>query len=142
MRRAAGRGSRLRSHVGLLPRTRPCARATAAQGEREHLTAEAQDADSDSTPALYRAGLALRPERLTGLAETLEWTAAGDGVVSFAREGGFRCLVNLSPALVALPSGSAVLLGSGPLASGPSGSELVPGDTCVWFSGAVRDRAE
>lgn len=108
----------------------------------EHLAVEAQDADPDSALALYRAGLALRRERLAALPETLQWTAAGDGVVSFAREGGFHCLVNLSPAPVALPSGGVVLLSSGPLAPGPAGQELVPADTCVWFDGGVADPAE
>jgi len=87
---------------------------------------EAQDADPSSTLSLYRTALALRHE-LQG-AETLEWVADGEGVLHFARPGGWHCVTNVSSdEPVVLPSGE-VLLTSAPLAD----DGRLPRDTTAW----------
>ena len=98
------------------------------------LSVAAQLADAGSSLNLYREALALRGERLTSLTETLRWVEAGPGTLSFERDGGFRCLVNLLDTPVALPEDSVVLLSSSPLVTGSFGEQLLPTDTCVWFT--------
>ncbi len=98
------------------------------------LSVAAQSADPGSALALYREALALRRERLTALDETLRWEGAGPGTLSFARDGGFRCLVNFSDGPVALPEDSVVLLSSSPLVTGALGERSLPTDACVWFT--------
>jgi alpha-glucosidase len=56
------------------------------------------------------------------------WTPAPEGVLSFTREPGFGCVVNLSAEPCELPDGARVLLASGPLDGG-----RVPPDTAVWL---------
>ena len=66
----------------------------------EGLTVEAEDAEAGSTLSMYRAALALR-RRHPGLAGTsLRWVDAPADVLHFERDRGFRCLVNLGPAIV------------------------------------------
>jgi len=48
-------------------------------------------------------------------------------VLAFARSAGFACLVNLSPAPIALPTGE-ILLASAELTDG-----TLPPDTAVWL---------
>ncbi|WP_371477975.1 glycoside hydrolase family 13 protein [Kitasatospora sp. NBC_00315] len=98
------------------------------------LSVAAQLADPGSALTLYREALALRRERLTALTETLSWVEAGPGTLSFERDGGFCCLVNLSDAPVALPQDSVVLLSSSPLVVGSLGEHALPTDACVWFT--------
>jgi alpha-glucosidase len=75
---------------------------------------------------LYRAGLRIRREQLTGSQE-LNWLPAPAGVLDFDR-GGVRCIANLSPAPVPLPPGLSVLLASGPLQAG-----ALPPDSTAWL---------
>ena len=98
------------------------------------LSVAAQLADPGSALSLYREALALRRERLTALTETLRWEEAGPGTLFFARDGGFRCLVNLKDVPVALPEDSVVLLSSSPLVTGAHGERSLPTDACVWFT--------
>ena len=90
-------------------------------------TAERQAGDPGSMLSLYRTAIALRRERLTPVAPTLEWLPTDPELLSFTRPGGFTFLANLSGQPVTRPAGE-VLLASGPLAGG-----LVPPDTAVWL---------
>jgi alpha-glucosidase len=89
-------------------------------------TVEAQAGESSSMLELYRSALRLRRTELGD--GTLHWLDSPDGVLSFAREDGFTCVVNLSEDAVELPPYTEVLLASGPL----EGGEL-PRDTAVWL---------
>jgi alpha-glucosidase len=93
-------------------------------------TAAAEDADPESMLALYRAALAARRAEPDLAAGPLSWLDAPDGVLAFGRGAGFRCLLNLSGAAVALPAHGGVLISSGPLPGG-----LLPTDTAVWLRG-------
>ncbi|KRV47830.1 alpha-glucosidase [Wenjunlia vitaminophila] len=93
------------------------------------LTPEAQQDDPDSMLELYRTALRVRREHPALGDGTLDWDdTAPVGVLSFSREPGFRCVVNLSPRAVELPSHHEVLLTSGPLEDG-----RLPSDTAVWL---------
>jgi alpha-glucosidase len=97
------------------------------------LAADAQDNDRDSMLELYRAALRLRATRDQLGDDGLTWLddsglETAEGVLAFARPGGFGCVVNLSAGLVALPAHDAVLLSSGPLTDG-----LLPPDTAAWL---------
>lgn len=59
----------------------------------------------------------------------MTWLPSSPGVLSFAREPGFGCVVNLSAEPVELPA-DRVLLSSVPLADG-----LLPPDAAVWLDG-------
>jgi len=62
----------------------------------------------------------------------LEWDAdAPANVLSFLREPGFRCIVNLSRSAVELPAHADVILASAPL----TGGRLAP-DTAAWLQAA------
>jgi alpha-glucosidase len=91
-------------------------------------TVEAQTDDPDSMLELYRSALRLRRAESTLGDGPLTWLDAGPGVLAFARDETFACVVNLSAAPVALPAHEEVLLASGPLA----GTDLPP-DTAVWL---------
>ena len=79
---------------------------------------------------LYRSALAIRHSH-GGLGDgRLEWLDGPAGVLSFARDPGFLCVVNLSAQPVALGEGT-VLLASGPLAD----DGRLPPDTAVWMAG-------
>jgi alpha-glucosidase len=58
----------------------------------------------------------------------LTWLPASPGVLSFAREPGFGCVVNLSREPCELPAGGRVLLSSVPLEDG-----RLPPDAAVWL---------
>jgi alpha-glucosidase len=95
--------------------------------EWRELTVELQAGDPDSMLELYRSALRLRraePALGDGL---LHWLPAPAGVLAFGR-GDLSCVANLSPAPVALPAHTAVLLASGPLDDG-----LLPPDTAAWL---------
>ncbi|MDX6352536.1 MAG: alpha-glucosidase [Streptomyces sp.] len=92
------------------------------------LTAEAQATDPDSMLDLYRTALRVRRTE-AGLGDgPLRWLEAPDGVLAFARDGGFGCVLNTSSSPVALPRHRQILLASGPLGEG-----LLPQDTAVWL---------
>jgi alpha-glucosidase len=96
----------------------------------KHVTAEAQAGDPHSMLVLYRAALRLR-RRHPALGDgTLAWDhTAADGALSFAREPGFRCVVNLSPRPLVLSPHQEILLASAPL----DGNRL-PSDAAVWLA--------
>ncbi len=84
-----------------------------------------QDADPESTLALYRRALRLRRELIAD--ESFAWESeAADDVLQF-RRGAWQCVTNFGTEAVPLPAGE-VLLSSVPLA----GDEL-PGDTTAWL---------
>lgn len=91
------------------------------------LTVEAQRDDSGSTLSLYRAALRLRRSLPALHEEPLAWQDAGPDVLAFSRGPGFRCLVNFGERPVPLPSGSRLLLASGPCDDG------LPPDTAAWW---------
>jgi alpha-glucosidase len=78
---------------------------------------------------LYRSALAARREHPALGDGTLTWLPARAGVLSFAREPGFACVVNLSAEPYELPDGARVLL-----ASTPSDDGRVPPDAAVWLA--------
>ncbi|WP_174535719.1 glycoside hydrolase family 13 protein [Micromonospora chalcea] len=91
-------------------------------------TVRAQTGDPHSMLELYRAALALRrAEPALGDGE-LSWLPAPEGVLAFAREPGFTCVVNLGGAAVPLPGHDELLLASGPL-----DDDRLPPDTAVWL---------
>ncbi len=93
------------------------------------LTVAAQSGDAGSMLELYRRGLRLR-RRHPALGDgDLTWLAAPEGVLTFAREPGFVCVVNVSGTTVAPPAGGGLLLSSGPLAE----DGRIPANVCAWF---------
>jgi alpha-glucosidase len=92
-------------------------------------TVEAQADDPSSMLELYRAALRLRHEESALGDGPLRWLDDQPaGVLAFARDASFVCVVNLSDSAVPLPPHVEVLLVSGPL----DGSNL-PSDTAVWL---------
>jgi alpha-glucosidase len=94
------------------------------------LTAARQEGDPQSMLELYRASLRLRRAHPALGDGTLRWLDAPEGVLAFAREPGFACLVNVSSDPVALPPGSTPLLASGALTA----DSRLPADTAVWVA--------
>jgi alpha-glucosidase len=91
------------------------------------LTVEKQNADPESMLNLYRSLLAER-KRNPALGDgELAWDATPEGVLSFSREPGFRCVLNVSADPYPLPAGE-VIFSSGPLADG-----ALPADTAIWL---------
>jgi len=93
------------------------------------LTAEAESGDSASTLELYSAALRIRRAEPALGDGTLTWLPSPDGVLSFSRDPGFTCVVNLSADSVELPEHTEVLLASGPLAA----DGKLPADQAVWL---------
>ncbi len=91
------------------------------------LTAERQDADPGSMLNLYRKLLTERKNNAALGDGDLTWEETPEGVLSFTREPGFRCVVNVSGAPYPLPAGE-VIIASGPLADG-----ALPAETAVWL---------
>ena len=93
------------------------------------LTVAAQDTHPASMLNLYRAALAER-RRNPALGDgTLTWDDdAPDGVLSFTREPGFRCVVNFGPGPYEIPDGAEVLV-----SSGLSDPRSVGMDEAVWL---------
>jgi alpha-glucosidase len=92
------------------------------------LTVEAQTGDPHSMLERYRAALRIRAAQAALGDGSLRWLDAPDGVLAFAREPGFACVVNLSAAPVELPGHDSVLLTSSPL-----DATLLPPDTTAWL---------
>jgi alpha-glucosidase len=93
------------------------------------LTVESQLGDRDSMLELYRSALAVRRAHAALGDGSMEWVDAPAGVLSFARDPGFQCVVNLTTETVAMPNGR-LLLASGPLDE----AERLPPDTSVWLA--------
>ncbi|MEU7574480.1 alpha-amylase family glycosyl hydrolase [Micromonospora sp. NPDC049240] len=91
-------------------------------------TARAQAGDPHSMLELYRAALAARRAEPALGDGALRWLPAPDGVLAFAREPDFACLVNLGREAVPLPAHDRLLLASGPL-----DDDRLPPDTAVWL---------
>jgi alpha-glucosidase len=88
----------------------------------------AEDGDPASVLSLYRAALAIRRAH-SGLAgASFRWAPAAGGVLRFARDATFECVVNLSAEPVALPPGARLLLASIPLVDG-----RLPPDGAAWL---------
>jgi alpha-glucosidase len=85
---------------------------------------EAQDGDPLSTLELYRHALRLR-HTLQG-AEELQWIPAEKAVLHFVRPGGWHAITNFGDTAVRLPEGELAV------ASGPTQSGLLPGNTTAW----------
>jgi alpha-glucosidase len=93
------------------------------------LTVEAQAADADSMLALFRGALEIRRRHRALGDGSMQWLDGPAGVLAFAREPGFACLVNLTDQPVS-PPGGALLLTSGQLTD----DGRVPPDTAVWIA--------
>jgi alpha-glucosidase len=92
------------------------------------LTAEAQRNDPDSHLALYRTALRIRRSHEALGEGRMAWDdEAPAGVLSFTRDPGFRCVVNLGEQPIDLPA-AAVLLSSEPLVDGK-----LPTDASAWL---------
>lgn len=91
-------------------------------------TVEAEDADPDSTLALYRATIALRHEREDFGDERLAWLDLGADVLAFRRGEHTASVTNFGPVPISLPAHRGVVLASAPLEDGA----LAP-DTTVWL---------
>jgi alpha-glucosidase len=89
-----------------------------------------QSSDPASMLELYRAALRLRRSHPALGDGTLRWLEAPEGVLAFAREPGFGCVVNVSGPPAPLPAGAKPLLASGALTA----DGKVPRDTAVWMS--------
>jgi alpha-glucosidase len=90
-------------------------------------TVEAQADDPASMLELYRSALHLRHTEPALGDGPLTWLDTQPGVVAFARDETFACMVNLSTVAVPLPPNTEVLLASGPL------DGALPPDTAVWL---------
>ncbi|GAB3489806.1 glycoside hydrolase family 13 protein [Amycolatopsis cihanbeyliensis] len=88
-------------------------------------TVEAQLAEPGSTLELYRRALRIRAGLPGG---TPRWLDTPTGVLAFARDPGFACVVNLSGAAAPMPPHESVSLSSAPL----DGDRLPP-DTAAWL---------
>jgi alpha-glucosidase len=95
----------------------------------DRLAVAAQAGDPGSMLTLYRAALRLRRSHPALGDGTLRWLDAPDGVLAFARDPGFGCLVNVSDRPVPVPPGSRPLLASCPLGAG----DPLPPDATVWL---------
>ncbi|NUR97814.1 MAG: glycoside hydrolase family 13 protein [Kribbellaceae bacterium] len=94
------------------------------------LTAEAQAADPYSHLNLYKAALRIRREHPALGEGRLTWDAdTPEGVLSFTRAPGFRCIVNITDTAIPLPPLKKRLLSSAPLTD-----DELPPDTTVWLA--------
>lgn len=93
------------------------------------LTAEAEAADAQSHLALYKAALRIRRDEEALGEGRMTWdTEAPEGVLSFTRDPGFRCVVNLGDQPADVPADAEVLLASEPLQDGK-----LPVDATIWL---------
>jgi len=93
------------------------------------VSAAAQAGDPRSMLALYRSALRIRREHPALGDGTLAWDeTAHEGTLCFAREPGFRCVVNLSARAIALPPHRELLLASAPL-----DGDRLPADAAAWL---------
>jgi alpha-glucosidase len=94
------------------------------------LTVQAQHGDEKSMLELYRQALHLRRAHPALGDGTMTWdSTAQEEVLSFTREPGFRCVVNLSEHQIALPDHTEVILSSAPVHDG-----CLQSDTAVWLT--------
>jgi alpha-glucosidase len=92
-------------------------------------TAELQEQLPDSMLSLYRQALRIRRTK-PGLGDgPMRWLDAPEGVLAFARDGRFGCVLNLSSVPVVLPSHDRVLLASGAVEDG-----FLDPETAAWLS--------
>jgi alpha-glucosidase len=94
------------------------------------LTVESQTGADGSMLELWRRALRIRRAHPALGDGRLSWLDAPAGVLAFAREPGFVCVITVSDDPVPSPEGAEVLLSSTPLT--PDGQ--VPPDTAVWFA--------
>jgi alpha-glucosidase len=92
----------------------------------KNLTVESQQADQNSMLALYRNGLKIRRTELGD--GTLTWHDSTPGILTFTRDSGIQCIVNLTPDPIKLPPHNELLLTSSPLDDGK-----LPSDTTAWI---------
>lgn len=93
------------------------------------LSVAAQTGDPDSTLELYRSALAIRRRHPALRDGEMTWDDdLGPDVLSFTRDPGFRCLVNLGDAPIDLPAAAEVLASSGTMVDGRLGT-----DQAVWL---------
>ncbi|UUU32011.1 glycoside hydrolase family 13 protein [Streptomyces sp. CA-210063] len=98
--------------------------------EWKKLTVQAQSGDEKSVLELYRKALHLRRAHPALGDGTMTWdSTAQEEVLSFTREPGFRCVVNLSEHQIALPDHTEVILSSAPV----HGRRL-QSDTAIWLT--------
>jgi alpha-glucosidase len=94
------------------------------------LTVQAQHGDEKSMLELYRKALHLRRAHPALGDGTMTWDpTAQEEVLSFTREPGFRCVVNLSEHQIVLPDHTEVILSSAPVHDG-----CLQSDTAVWLT--------
>ncbi len=93
------------------------------------LSVEAQTGDESSMLELYRRALHLRRDHAALGDSALTWLDTPPGVLAFAREPGFACVVNLSADPYPLPEHDAVVLASGHIEDGRLGT-----DEAVWLA--------
>jgi alpha-glucosidase len=98
-------------------------------GDWAGLSVEAQTGGPTSMLELYRTALRVRRYHPALGDGTMTWLEAPEGVLSFSREPGFVCVVNLSTEPYELPAHSELLLASGPLEEGVLGP-----DQAVWMA--------
>ncbi|MFC0526183.1 DUF3459 domain-containing protein [Phytohabitans kaempferiae] len=91
-------------------------------------TVAAQSGDPYSMLELYRTALRIRRAEPALGEGGMRWLPVSDGVLAFAREPGFACVLNLSAVAVPLPAHAEVLLASGPL-----DGDALPVDTAAWL---------
>jgi alpha-glucosidase len=96
--------------------------------EWRDLAVAAQLPDPGSHLSLYRDALRIRRATLVSLDDALTWLPAPEGVLAFAREPGFSCVVNFSSEPAELPFHRGILLASRELDDGK-----LPPDTAVWL---------
>ena len=95
------------------------------------LSVEAETGAPESTLELYRRALRVRRSQpALGDGSLLDWQAAPQGALVFARGPTFVCMVNVSADPMPVPDNAQLLLASGPLT--PAGR--LPADTTVWLS--------
>jgi|SRR5580704_370967 alpha-glucosidase len=94
------------------------------------VTVESQTGDQASTLELYRRALSIRREHPALGDGSLRWLDAPEGVIAFARDPGFVCIVNLSGDPAPAPDGAEQLLTSRPV------TDLgeLPADTATWYA--------
>jgi alpha-glucosidase len=92
------------------------------------LTVESQLTEPGSALDLYRNALAVRRTHAALGDGSLEWIDVPAGVLAFARDPGFMCVVNLAAEPIPSPAG-ALLLASGPLTE----DGRLPPDTALWL---------
>lgn len=92
------------------------------------LTVAAEEADPQSTLALYRSAIATRRSRGDLVGEHLAWLELGADVLAFRRGEHTASVTNFGPVPISLPAHRGVVLSSAPLEDG-----ALPPDTTVWL---------